>query len=1236
MEGDLIMSFLAYISGTLIAPNIAGYFLTKGLNSREEKRLSKEIERKISDFNSKFNDTEVDSNFFVEFIKQQEVVNEILQSIFGAYKTSKVDHNSLSKKIANEAVEFVNLKKDEYNHPRVKRPSDFEDYFLELLVILVESRESLLSIKDKAVVSTLDESIETSEGNIIKTIEGKFGDDYLLEKNIETIGFIIDKGNYDEALVAISEIFESLGNINKEQRAKLLYQKARVYILIDDIEKISAIRRSILHNSPESKYIDEIDYLSGVYNKDHALVSSSIKRLIEKGEDEKNIVIKESNYQLNLGDFDAVKKLLLDESENLKIFLQNDARAYSQLGFIAFIKNDFEKAESCFNEAIRINYNISYDYHMNISKAIIFLKSLDGKSDINNELKERAREIYMELERTKYFILGSSREFRIQHWCNYLTLMGIDNMELAVNEIKNIDKDLIDEEPINIVISEIYFFIEDYEKAIKYLEYIWNKDSIFLARLLYCYSKLSKWDLIEKIFEEDIEQLYDEQGNILFFKIQLFEKVNKIASAVKLIMTNIEQYKSSTLFIEKALNFLYKYQYSGEYEIILNYISDRSNPVEFREKISLARVLYKQEQFQIVRTILENSILINDEALELYLHSYGEVNPRNEKFDELQKLVSSLYSKGNRLKYLLQVKFYIELLTARYVNAMDSILEYKAVHGEDVFYQVNLIQCITLGAFNKDATQEIDVLLTTNDLENHIIVAQYFAYKGRWEDAKSVLRNAFYINTEQIGENEVAGFLKIYFNNLHLEKGETEYSQIADNTVSMLESSEGVKVQVSIHSNDGIITENGENKFECINLKSTSDDSYILKATGKKGNHVEFKGEIYTVLEILDIDTYFFRYFLQNIQDSYPENKTVIPITGETIEQMIEKTTMYIKSGKEEAENKINLYNFGVKIGTPISYLSGKNADKYFETIYYLLNNEAQNLYSVYSSNVEKGAKYVLTISSLVILNALGYLDKLQTIKDRVYITPSTKLFVRNGISDSIRYDSVVSTAFLDEKNMFRMEESTENTKVFKKTFWTQILMAINKFNEIKPEALNTIYYDKIHEIVDISEFEAISTAFSEDAVLVCDDLFISNISASINNTIPVVNIISLLYKEDLIEINELIKLTNELTRKKYKNCVNHYMLFDIYSHLLKLYETPNYEEIYSQVSGIFENLFAEHSSNINAHLYKGFIDLVRSNNMVSSILYKLLQKPLNFKPYNELLATAWDNMETGREDKEY
>jgi predicted nucleic acid-binding protein len=1221
------MSCLKYIAGTLIAPNFAGYILSKGLIKCEEKKLIQQIEEIVLEFNRNFDDTQVDSNYFVDFLELNETRETIISRVFNAYKSSNEDYQPLAKKLSQEAVEFVNLKKDKFNHPHVKKPSDFEDYFSTLFGVLVNFRESLLSIKDKATISIIDESIGKSEDNIIKTIEKQFGNDYLLEQRIEEIEFLIDKGFYDTAIEDITEMLDTIGNVSKEQRVKLLYQKARIYINTDAIEKSIPIRKSIEHNCPKSKFIDEIDYWLGCNNRDYQLVSAAIQNLRDKGTKEHKLILKESNYHLQISDFDSVIQLLLDYEDNIKPILVNEASAYSQLGLVSLFRNEFEDAVSYFSKALKIKYNISYDYHRTIAKAFIFAKSLSGKFDINEEIKEKARDIYNDLERTYYFVENSIKEIRLQHWMHYLRLMGVDNLEMAIEKYKDIDKDLINEEQIYIVMSEIFFFFEDYENAANYLEHFWDKQSIFLARLLHCYSKLDKWELIEKIFEQNVEHLYDSQGVILNYKVQLFDKSSKTEEAKRLIVENIEKYKNSPWLMEKALKFLNKYGFDDEYEDLLGLVSGLSQQIELSEKLNLARTLINHGRFETVRELLDKSILVDDEALELYLHSYGEVNPKNKIFYELQQLVMAYYSNGNRIKYLLQVKFYIELFTERYVNAMESLSEYSTIHGKDSFYQVNLIQCTTLGSLNYDATMEVKELLNTDDLRHHIIVAQYFAYKGRWKDAKSVLRDAYYSYDDQIKEDEMAGFLRIYFSNIHQENSQVEYSQVCDDSVSILEDSESGIVKVSIHSNDGIVKENGEMKFECVNLMSTSDESYMLKATGKKGCSVEFKGKGYKVLEIIDLDTYFFRYYLQKIQEEYPENKTIIPISGETIEEMIEKTMVYMQTGNEVTKNKLKLYNFEIETGVPITYLSGKDVDKYLETVYFLMNNEEQRFYSIYSSEIKKGAKYVLTINSLVILNAIGYLDKVKTISDRLYVTPSIKPFVRKGIFDAIKYDAVVSTAFLDENNNFRMEESTEATKVFKKTFWTQVLTAINGFNEIKPEVLNTSIYDKIHEFVDISEFEAISIATEANIVLVCDDLFIAKICNGINSTTPVVNAISFLYEEELIDIDELIKLVIDLTKKKYLNCVNHKMLFDIYIHLGKSQDTTEFDELYANVSQIFENLFSEQSREYHSYLYRSFIELVKRNNIMSGMLYKLLEKPFGFKPYEELLTSIWSDV---------
>lgn len=1231
------MGCLSYIASSLIAPNLAGYFLSKKLTNREDKKLIEEITNKISEFNENYANTDVDSGHFVDFLKQDNNVNTIITRVFNAYKSSGEDYSELSKKLSNEAIEFINIKRDKVGGLHVKNRCDFENYFSDLFDVLINIRESLLGIKDKAMLSMMDESINRSGDKVVTTIKDMLGENsYLIEKKIEEIKSNIDKGLYEDAENIISEIFETTGEISKEQRVTLLYQKARVYANTNRIKNLDEIRRKIECFSPNSKFIDEIDYLIGRDNKDEKLVLTAIKNLREKGEKEQNLILKESCFRLYTSDYEGVKKLILDENGEIKTDLKNEDSVYSQLGSICLCTGDFENAEKYFNKALELRDNISDEYHGIIAKSFRFIISISEKYlEIDDEIKEQAREICRNLERTYYFIKNSSKDIRLQHWCQYLSIIGIYDRDLAIEKFKEIDRDLINEHRVYATISEIYYFNKDYKNASKYLEYIWTEHSTFFIRMLNCCNYLDDWEKIEKMFEEDIEELFDEDGVVLFYKVQLLDKLGRLEDAEQLIINEGDKYKNSSLFVENMLVFSYNKKMDNIYEIFIEYVVQLSNKIGLDERIYISRTLYNHKKYDILREFVSDYIELDDRVLELYLLSYGEVDVHNEKFEDLKCVVKSFYKAGNRSRCLLQVKVNIEFSTGRYDVVFDSLLEYKEKHGDDIFYKIYLVQCIPLGSLDNDGANEAKGLLETNDLKNHIIASQYFAYKGCWEYAKSLLKNAFYMYPEQIEEDELLGFLRIHFANIYQDRGEAEYDQVREDSVVRLKDCDNNIKNISIHSNDEIVRENGEVKFECINYRSSSDEGLMLKAIGKKGSSIDFNGEKYIVLEILSIHTYLFRYFLNKMSEECPNNSILMPISGNTPEELVENLKIHLQESNKYSRDRLDLYNFKSGFGTPISYLSGKSIDKYLDTIYFLLNNEDQCLYSTYSSNIEKGSKYVITLSSLVILNALGYLDKIKTISDRILISPSIKTFVRKGISDAIKYDSVVSTAFLDEENKFRMEESSEESKIFRKTFWTQIMIAIKAFNEVNPGDIDTSYYDKMHEFIHISEFESIDIAASENAILVCDDLFISKVSSGINSNVSIINIIELLYKEEIISIDELIGLLQNLIKKKYLNCINHFILFDIYNYLLDSYGTSKYEELYRQISDIFECLFGDHLEISNDFLYKNFIELVSVNNRMNQILYKLLEKPLNLEPYEERVAKIWNNFKLSFEFKE-
>lgn len=1197
------MEIFSYVASSIIIPKLTDYIISLKIEDSKEKRLREEIRNTILVFNTKFVDSEVDSNFFVEYLQDNEVFTSISNQIFYSDNNSKEDNDKLIKKLVESSIIHVNVKRTQSNLPLVKNEAEFEEYFLEIFKILTDFRDSLLTIKDRAVLAILDDSVSASKNEIIETLDS-YNDTYLLDQQINQIELLINKGVYAEAYDSISLIFETVSNIHKNKRALLLYHKAKIYFETQQEHKLSNVQKVIQKLVPDSKYIDEIDYWIGHTNKDAGLVSNSIRNLRIKGESEWDLALKESSFQLSLHNFQGVRNILLDNEGNLKLELVNKYQAFSQLAMVSFLNNEFEQAVFYFDNALKIKYTMHSDYHKIISKAFMFFRDYALNKTNKDLIQKKAQEIHKQLDTNAYYVKNHSKELRLQHWIVYLNALAIDDIKLAVEKIDNIDEDLILEESIIVVISEIYYFNEKFEQAIKYLEMIWDKDSILLIRLINSYKELNQWDKIESVFNRNITSLYDSEGVVLSYQIQLLGKIEKGKEGRDLILNHLEVYKNEPIFLKQALIFLREYNWIADYEIVKELILSLPETIEIEEKINLSNVLYGHKEYETIKKLLKSSIMNSNQALELYLHSFD----LNKEITDLEPIVNKVFVSGNRSKHLLRLKFLIELNTERFSDAMNSLSEYRTLYNEDTFYKINIVQCIVLGNFNYDATKEVKELVESDDLQNHIILAQYFAYKGRWSDAKNTLRNAYYSYSNQIGELETLGFLQVYFNNFHQDHSEVDFDHVRDDAVVILKKIRSNEIfNVCIHSNDGIVIENGEEKFNCYNFRSTSDESFMLKAIGKKNSCINFNNQECEVVDIIDIDTYFFRYFLRKMKYEYPNNQKIISISGENPKELIEEATVFLKENNKAITNSLELYNFKNGIGVPLTYLSGKDVDKYLDTIYFLMNDETQVFYSFYSKNVKKGSKYVFTISSLVILNSLGYLDKLNLISNQLYVSPSIKSFIRKGISSAIKYDAVVSTAFLDENNSFRMEESTETSKMFRKQFWTDILVSINRFNEIASPQINTSIYNKIYEFVDVSELEAIAISEKENAVLICDDLFISNLSNGISET-TTINTISFLYSENIIDISELINLAINLTKKNYLNCINHDMLFEMYVHLLSVNRTNEFDLVYSRVSELFQALFSKHSIQNNLYLYQNFLGLVYGNEVNIEILLELLK----------------------------
>lgn len=1236
------MAIIEYITGTLIAPNLAGYLINNSLTKIEEKTLSQNIKDILLKFNVKYIDTEIDSDYFKDYINQIKLDEVIYGKVFMLYKIEKDSYDCVIKQLVDNAAFYMHTKKPLENNLELKRKLTIEDFFKGLFEAMVDIRVSILGIKEKAMVATMvdalkqtnkdiNSNVEMAKNAIIdvkENIDNALGDNYSLDVQIAEIKKMVDKGEYTEVENNISNVFELQTSISKKQRVELIFQRVRCYVNKGEWDQISALRNKIEHLDSNSTYIDYIDYYVAFRNNDSVGIQSSISNMRNKGVEQYKLDLLQTGFYIEKSMYDEALNVLLNEAGDLKAQYKDKDEANSQLGIIYLDQGQFRLAKKYLNLALEIRYTINYDYNYNTAEIMSFMEKIKNVYVINQEMTNEARLLLGNLKRMESFVRNCNFTLRLQHWRNYCMLIGIcdiENLDISINKL---EPDVANHESIAIVCGECFYLQKEYVKAIPYLEKTWALNEVFLMRLCDSYKRSNKLQELEELFKVIPNDMYDKEGIIFSFKIELLIKNGNSTEAIELIKRSKDRYANSPYFINKVLEIAYEYNEYDVYEEYILHLKEYGQEFDIDDKITISRVLYKQGKQIEVRQLLENIYLDNNDALELYLASYGEVNSSDSLFNEFKNIVLSTYDKGYRVRYLLICKFNIEFNMERYGDAIHTLEEYKEGEGEDSFYCVNIIQCVTLGRLEKDVSNQAEELIKMNILRYHIVVAQYYAYICRWDKAKEILLSSFYRYSDQIGEEEISAFVIIHLNNIQHESDEVEYKQVKDNSTVLLKSCDGKFIRYAIHDSKCMLQRNEETKFECINIKNTCDDGLILKANGRVGGKIVFKGKEYTVVEIVSFDTYLFRYCMAKLEIKYPDNKSIIRISSDTPEGLVKEMRRFLQDDNKGTKAKLDYYNFGTNTGTPLMYLSGKNIDRYLETIYYLLNDKVQPFFSVSSCSIREGNKYVLTSSSLVILNALGYLDRLDEIANRIYVVSDLKNLIRTGITEAIKYaDTVVSTAFLDADTKFRMSEVTDEIKNFKKNFWSQILVALSKFNEQKDTVFDPEIYDILHEIVDISEFEAMETARTNEMIFVCDDLFISKINNGLSNHGQAVNAVGLLFTEKLISIEELIKVIKDLTEKRVVNCINHSMLFDIYCDLISTDQQDAFEKKFKDVKQIFDNMLNTEVRGYYITVYEAFRDQVIANGKMNIVLYELVREGLGLKPVNQLIVEAANNV---------
>ena len=385
--------------------------------------------------------------------------------------------------------------------------------------------------------------------------------------------------------------------------------------------------------------------------------------------------------------------------------------------------------------------------------------------------------------------------------------------------------------------------------------------------------------------------------------------------------------------------------------------------------------------------------------------------------------------------------------------------------------------------------------------------ADYYAYKALYllngEDNYDVFRNYFNFSNRNMRWLRQENQFHIVKNGTVVTLSEINPDEITENHVICLDS----EIDFSDADNHSMDIEH---------LTSTSTEYTKLYGSGL--NQIRyFRGKRYKITQIVPRTQYGLKYVLRKVQEK-PEmfNGVITMISTKDVEEMIGQIRELNASHTEHVKSLLDSYNFKDNdIGLPVDSLSSGDYDKYIDSFRYLLYQKDEAFYAgqpVYEDEVDQ--RYVMTLSTLMLLSILDRFDVLDGIKNDIIIPESYIVFIKERYNHSYAIDPKMRSTlfFVDNKPVLQEMDKTIPD------IWERMLnycnscrvMSVSNDERISLEISDGFTGENLMIGLRLNSIhlDSLVLADREGATYLCDDLFFRKVATSMGirniNTVSV------------------------------------------------------------------------------------------------------------------------------------
>lgn len=702
---------------------------------------------------------------------------------------------------------------------------------------------------------------------------------------------------------------------------------------------------------------------------------------------------------------------------------------------------------------------------------------------------------------------------------------------------------------------------DDAIKIIDEIISVSNDDKYFIQKCYFLFIDGKIQDLKRVLAKKIIKN--DSNGFYGVFELEtLYLKDKKIKSLKKMN----RKYKNKPLYHLRMAEIIYEIDCSQEQEIKDNlklaFANIEDNNLLLIMKLIDTSTIVKQEDYllKLVNDKKYNSILIKSRILNLLVYKEDKTD------DEIEKIKNILNEVGNT-----------DLVNVDNINAILSINSHKELEAIDFFnksYEKNKTMYVASNLLNlvlknndvrniNKIQDYIDTLTATTKASDFMLISSAYLLLG---NLNLTLENA-YIGTI-LSQNNTDYFMRFWAVRIEYESEDKPLKNITNESViEMSNPKKSLKICMDM---------NIPNRFNINSFYDVifnEDKTFELNAIGKCiGDIVCYNGENFKV----DSITHKYDYFLKLIFPKIKDGRYFKTITSDDSD-LLKGIREFLIKDRKTSEKLFEAYDLEKTEdnGLPLSFFVNNENKTYREILLTLLfTNDDYKLYAG-EVNPINSDKFVIDITSLVMLEQFDLLNKLIEIKDNIYITQSTINTIMKTFNYYLKNKRDTLLIFADENNELRKQKMSKDDYKVLQEFWRNILEVSSKLNVISHESS----MDKIN--LESCQIDTIDFSIKNNCTLVSEDLILKRVAYAFNSQI--VNSTNFLAVAELLcsSVGEYIKLVNTLSKGKYLYCISEFSLLKItlYSLLNKEYQQTLIE--------IINNIFS------TSFLYYEYLEIV-------------------------------------------